>query len=284
MVAPNPKPHLFPHAAWETLVQSLHVQVRTFGHAVNGPRSLAVKNGTDIFHHLHFAEAGEMVWHFSAGSHRVRAGEAALAPCTTPIQMEIPTGYRHWYVSFSARFERRDPEGNVLRVSEALHHLKRGMNVGRFEADRLSQLYRRGPRDPQAYLELTNLVAGLIAPHCRIPDDLVHVERDLSRDFGPIGTALRAGLRVDHTVSHFAALMGLERATLSQRFRRAHGKPLKPYLAARLNERACALVLTGGMGMREIAGLLGFSDEMAFNRFFKTHNGAPPLRWRKQFR
>ena len=58
----------------------------------------------------------------------------------------------------------------------------------------------------------------------------------------------------------------------------------KEYLTRRINQEALQWVINSDLKMKEIADKLRFSDEYYFSRFFQRLNGAPPSRYRRNFR
>ncbi len=59
------------------------------------------------------------------------------------------------------------------------------------------------------------------------------------------------------------------------------GTPPARWRAARIIERACELMLRGGLVDKQIADRLGFSDEFHFSRKFKQVIGQSPRQFRR---
>ena len=128
---------------------------------------------------------------------------------------------------------------------------------------------------------------------------LVELQRELGR---PRVTATvpasRGGLRIAHTATeHMLAHLGdpvtvhdLARAcgvgvtTLSSRFRQATGATPHRYLRKARIERACDLLRTTGLGIREVAQAVGFSGQSHFCTAFTEERGLTPSAYRRQCR
>jgi AraC-like DNA-binding protein len=64
-------------------------------------------------------------------------------------------------------------------------------------------------------------------------------------------------------------------------FRKLRGQPAGAWLRDRRMGEARRLLAVTGLTLKEIAGQLGYSDVVSFNRAFGRHHGTPPGRFRK---
>jgi AraC-like DNA-binding protein len=83
------------------------------------------------------------------------------------------------------------------------------------------------------------------------------------------------------TVGDLAAAVGVSRAVLAERFRHYLGEPPMGYLTRWRLQLGARLLTTTSQSVAEIAGLVGYESEAAFNRAFKRGFGTPPARYRK---
>ena len=83
------------------------------------------------------------------------------------------------------------------------------------------------------------------------------------------------------SLSDLADLYGLSASTLSKRFFRRMGIPLKRFLLERQLRYACELLLYSPRKIAEIAEILGYRDVPYFYRFFKKLTGKTPGDFRK---
>lgn len=90
--------------------------------------------------------------------------------------------------------------------------------------------------------------------------------------------------RLEHswTTGELAAVVGLSRSALAERFARVTGGAPMGYLARQRLERAAQRLRGSGEPIARIALECGYGSEAAFSRAFKRAFGAPPARWRRQ--
>jgi AraC-like DNA-binding protein len=84
------------------------------------------------------------------------------------------------------------------------------------------------------------------------------------------------------TIQKLAKASGVSRAVLARQFAAALGAPPFRYLAELRLRRAAELLVTTEASLAEIAALIGYDSEFAFNRAFKRHHGVPPGAFRRQ--
>jgi AraC-like DNA-binding protein len=99
-----------------------------------------------------------------------------------------------------------------------------------------------------------------------------------------VGKALRlmhAKPDRDWTVEELAHEAAVSRSVLAQRFTELVGEAPIRYLAGWRMQLAKQMMRDGARNIQEIAALVGYDSEAAFNRAFKRATGSPPAAWRK---
>ena len=98
--------------------------------------------------------------------------------------------------------------------------------------------------------------------------------------------AVSRALKIIHTryaeelhVSALAREVGVSRTVLTDRFSNLVGEPPMRYCSRWRLRVAAGMLLESGRSASEIAFLVGFGSEAAFNRAFKRHYGQPPRAW-----
>jgi AraC-like DNA-binding protein len=83
-------------------------------------------------------------------------------------------------------------------------------------------------------------------------------------------------------VSTLSALSGLSVSLFSSLFKCATGyAPIEFFIRLRM-QRACELLRETTLSIKEVATLLGYSDQFYFSRIFKSVNGVAPSYYRLQ--
>jgi AraC family transcriptional regulator, alkane utilization regulator len=82
------------------------------------------------------------------------------------------------------------------------------------------------------------------------------------------------------TVATLSRRVGVCRSVLADRFKLLLGQPPMQYLTCWRLQLAAQMLRSGGDGVSQIAGRVGYSSEAAFNRAFKRYAGRPPATWR----
>lgn len=112
--------------------------------------------------------------------------------------------------------------------------------------------------------EQTGWLAGLKDPHVGRAVELLHAEP--ARNW---------------TVDELAHQVGMSRSALASRFNDLLGETPMRYLAGWRMHVAMQHLSEGSRSIPDIAELVGYDSEAAFNRAFKRHTGQPPAAWRK---
>lgn len=82
------------------------------------------------------------------------------------------------------------------------------------------------------------------------------------------------------TVASLAENVNVSPRYLSQLFMKYTGFSLREYITRVRMERARFLLSETSMNITEVSSALGFTDVYHFSKMFKSHNGAPPSRFR----
>ena len=85
-------------------------------------------------------------------------------------------------------------------------------------------------------------------------------------------------------VQRMAQHSGLNPRTFARRFRAATGYQPIDYVQALRIEEAKQMLETDGVGVDEIAGVVGYDDPASFRRLFKRRAGLTPAAYRRKFR
>jgi len=220
---------------------------------------------------FHLAVSGRA--RIEAGGRRLSLvpGHVYYIPTDLPTRRTCPSRYESFYGIFTCR----DIGGRDL-LTEFRYPLDIGtwdrkvLGCGRDTARLVSRrLYAK-----------SIIMAGLVAHYPGLKEKLDGLSGGSAR-FRNCLSYIRENLSARMTVGELAEMEGLSRNAFTRAFKAATGVTPRAYLGSELNRRACRMVLTSGLTIREIGRELGFNDEYYFNRFFKKMNGLPPLRYRR---
>jgi len=106
-------------------------------------------------------------------------------------------------------------------------------------------------------------------------------QRESIRQFEALMQYIAEKSNAQTTVGELADFCNLPQDTLSKRFIRASGTPLKTYLTRLLLRKASQQLLSTNFKIKEISEKLGFSSEYYFCRFFKKHTAMRPSSYRQ---
>jgi AraC-like DNA-binding protein len=115
---------------------------------------------------------------------------------------------------------------------------------------------------------------------------------EVAAESGPIGASpevrkaqeLLAGHRdAARPMRAVAADVGLSYDQLRRRFTAEIGLPPATYRRQRRVERTAAILRTTNLGLRQIAEIVGFTDEFHLSRLFARHYGVPPSKYRTRY-
>lgn len=86
--------------------------------------------------------------------------------------------------------------------------------------------------------------------------------------------------REHHSLAFYADVMHLSGKYISRCVRLSTGQNAVQTIAARILKQAKILLLARQKSIAQIGYELGFPDQSAFGKFFRSHEGISPLRWR----
>lgn len=84
------------------------------------------------------------------------------------------------------------------------------------------------------------------------------------------------------TVASLARWVRMSRSAFSERFREVVGKPPLQFLTELRMQRACELLTTTELGVKQIASMVGYESPSSFTNAFKRLIGVSPITWRQQ--
>lgn len=92
--------------------------------------------------------------------------------------------------------------------------------------------------------------------------------------------------REQHKIRFYADQLHISTTYLSRIVKAATGRTVRFHLSGLLCADARKLLESSDMNIKGIAGLLGFSNQSVFEKFFSTHTGISPLKYRlkKEYR
>ena len=201
----------------------------------------------------------------------LKPGHIYFIPAVLPTERGCVTNYECYYGGFHCR-----SLGGHPLLSEHPYPIDLGTwDVGTMghEGDELNSISQ------QLYVKCL-VLGGLLQHYPGLAQELDKVKATGPR-FRKCLTYIEENLSAELEVRALAKFVGMSRNAFTRAFKAATGATPRAYLNSELNERACRMVVTSDMSIREIGEKLGFSDEYYFNRFFRKMNGTPPLRFRK---
>jgi AraC family transcriptional activator of pobA len=88
--------------------------------------------------------------------------------------------------------------------------------------------------------------------------------------------------REQHRINFYASRLNITTTYLSRIVKSATGRTVRFHLAELLCADARKLLESSDMSIKGIAALLGFSNQSVFEKFFSTHTGMSPLKYRQK--
>lgn len=98
--------------------------------------------------------------------------------------------------------------------------------------------------------------------------------------FRPVITRLNLHCEDEHPVDELAEMCALSKYHFIRLFRQATGLSPHAYLVNVRMEKAGYLLKSTGLGIAEIAGIVGYSNPLYFSRLFTRRMGMPPTEFR----
>jgi AraC-like DNA-binding protein len=100
-------------------------------------------------------------------------------------------------------------------------------------------------------------------------------------DIGPALRLIHAQPELPWTVALLADRVCMSRSVFADRFKSMVSlSPIRYLLECRMR-KACALLMEERYSIKQIAGMVGYASEAAFNSAFKRWNGVAPGRFRR---
>lgn len=93
---------------------------------------------------------------------------------------------------------------------------------------------------------------------------------------------LMANFRECHTVPFYAEAMNVSPQYLTSIVKRQTGKSVSMFICEMLHSEARKLLASSDMSIQQIAGILHFSDQSSFTKFFRRQAGMSPKKYRRQ--
>jgi AraC family transcriptional activator of pobA len=173
----------------------------------------------------------------------------------------------------------------VLGVPGSLRHVDALMPL--FEAiERESRMHTGGEVAAGAallmavFVQIRRITAALQAPEGQDTASGTRKAEQLER----FRTLVDAHFRERWAVERYAAEMGLSAGQLSRICRESLGMSGLDVVNARVVHEAERELVYSTLGIKQIAGLLGFSDDAYFGRFFRKQTGSTPTEFREAAR
>src|SRR6185369_8107595 len=94
---------------------------------------------------------------------------------------------------------------------------------------------------------------------------------------------IKANLHRRLVLPDLGRLVGLSRSRLCQEFKTEMGVPVGRYIKALKMQKACDLLASTSLSMKEIGAAVGMRDQSHFSRDFKRTYDLTPLQYRAQF-
>ena len=174
------------------------------------------------------------------------------------------------YLFIGPALEEECSEEEILSLAE-----------GYFKEPHLSLLRRRLATVPrgskqqiEAYAEVASIFAEYVVGH--------HLVLPQARGLGQqVKEYVRSNLGEKITLSKLSRALHCSTVTLTESFRREYGMTIMEYVGKERIRLAKELLLSENYSIREIGEQCGFPDAEYFSRFFKSHVGVSPSRWRR---
>jgi transcriptional regulator GlxA family with amidase domain len=144
-------------------------------------------------------------------------------------------------------------------------------------------LVSRSQADPRETLPFQLASAHTQRAHPAVADGSRSSARELSRSSGaqlpwldPVSEYIEVNLHQSLTVMELAGVAGVSPTHFSRLFRQAMGESPYRYVRRRRVDRAEQLIVGTQLPFRDIARLVGFSDQSHLNRMMRAERGLTP--------
>ena len=236
------------------------------------------KQQGDFLHHIEVALSGKRQVVHNGKVYDLNPGQVWLLPGNTPVERRCEESCEVLFFKLNCEW--------LPGVDPLLDWPDREPRlIGGFEpAD------WRGWVEPEKKINAADLLRLrgqlLLWMTAAVPEigEVIARHLDTHTQFTEIFKFIEQNLGADLRIASLAAVYGTSQDAFSMAFKRSTGMSPKDYMTRRLNQKALQCVINTNLQMKEIAEQLHFSDEYYFSRFFQKLNGAPPSRYRKDFK
>lgn len=118
--------------------------------------------------------------------------------------------------------------------------------------------------------------------------DLISQGMDLraGQTIEPLGQSVKRLIDSSHlsvlSLSELSDIFGVDRSTIYKAFKSEYGKSVKEHIDAVRLEKACRMLDSRGVSIKEVCYSCGYSDPRYFSRAFKKRYGYTPSFWQKE--
>ncbi len=247
-------------------IEFLSIQRVVIGPAWSAPLSDKVGD----WHHLYIVLEGESSLNQPGFNLDLKPGGIYLIP-------PVPTGRqcrefcdKIWMI---LRFD-------SLSFMDLLPDLKSPMQIGSIDIDDLPPGLLANKPQFEDFYYLSGLIQMCLTKSIPNFNERIMKSMKSYQQFQNVFDFVSECLSAELQVSELAEIQGMHRTAFARAFKASTGLSPKDFLAQELNKKACDLLGTTEMLVREIAAKLKFNDEFYFNKFFKKMNGTTPKKFR----
>jgi len=232
----------------------------------------------DYLHHIDITLSGRRQVVADGRIHDLGPGQVWFLPGNTPVERRCGERCEVLFFKFSCAW--------LPGVDPLLDWPQRGPRMaGRVDpAEWADWLVPDSARSVARQLLLRGRLLSWMAAAVPELDEVISGHLETHTQFTPVFRLIEENLGAQLRLGDLAKVYGTSPEAFSMAFVRSTGMTPKSYLTRRLNQEALRWVMNTELKMKEIAEKLSFSDEYYFSRFFQKLNGAPPSRYRREFR
>jgi len=265
---------------WDELAETLRVRVLA-AHASRLGTDWRATNATAPFGRLYWPTGGAAEVVVGGAAQPLRPGVLTVIPAHTPFAYTCPKRLGILWIHFDAVLPGGGDLFRILDCPTTRTPREPGHVTGLFR--RLARVWHSGA--PGEGLETRGLLLQLLAVVAASADpEAVRRRRDERARFAPVLARIEADPGAPLRVADLAAVIHLEPAYFSRRFRDAFGAPPAAYVRARRVEAAERMLWRTDRTVESIARALGFTDAFHLSRTFKRLTGLSPTAYRRAVR
>ncbi len=228
---------------------------------------------TSSFNRLYFIFDGEGIVKSKTGEIKLSPGFAYIIPLNTTNDYISNGIIEQYYIHFRMElFNYKD----VFEITDSYFS-------GIFKVEKLRFLLANA--DPSDWISNMKIKAFVIDTIANLSTPLTKMYPGKMEDvlkYREVFEFVKANCSIRLTTGEVATKFNIPAPTLQKNFKKDLGLSLKEYIITEIMKSAKDKILITDLQIREIAYLLGFSDEFYFSRFFKRHAGLSPVNYRKQ--